>query len=194
MSANPETSTSRSRNRSPLPLASTEPVSSGTGASASIRSSHVTQPRNFDDFINYADIQRICIDEESSIKFCQKHGLIPRWIDCPTCGDRLDKIHYVKQKNKTINACIFRCSKRTCRFRKSIFYKTWFEGRHISVHKCISLTYLFLMRQSINQAIIETSGLSFGNPPQLTSSETVVDTYSYCMEVMEDSSFEASGG
>ena len=108
-----------------------------------------------------------------------------QWVPCPSCGAKLSDIKSTQRSDATTTNFFFSCSKRSCRKKISINNNTWFAGNHISYRKALILSYCFIIRRSIQGSINETSGLFFNS--EKTSSETVVDHYSYCREVLEES-------
>jgi len=145
----------------------------------------------FDEHINLRHLSILCLTEEDAIAFAQSINLIPKSVQCPRCWNNLDKLMIEKRSNSSTMQYSFKCNKRSCRSRISIFKNTWFENRRIGVTKSLFLTYAFVHSYSYAQAIAETSGFAFNGAQ--TSSETVSDTYSFCREVMVESLLDVAG-
>ena len=176
-SAAPSSSSSGSRSRSPVQSTSGQvPLSRGMQLLARAIQINLT-------------LIAICCgsDELEAIEFAQYFNLIPKFVICTVCGAMLQKITCTKRSNASTYNYSFKCFKRSCRKNYQIFQNTWFEGRHISTSKCITLTYCFLKKMSQAHIIEETSGVCYGD--LVTSSEAVSDNNSYCREVMIDSLF-----
>ena len=140
-------------------------------------------------FINIQLIALCCITDLDSIKFAQYFGLIPKFIICSICGEKLSNIQTYKSNKGANKSYVFRCFKRSCRKNVTIFKNTWFGGRRVSIKKALSLTYCFLKKYSVQHTIEETSGVLYNN--QITSTETIVDNNSYCREVMVETLFSS---
>lgn len=134
---------------------------------------------------NLGDILTACDTLENTVKFCQALKLIPEKINCPSCGDFLEKVHQ-RKKGDTFRLT-FRCQKRSCERETSAKKDTWFDKSKLSLKKGLVLTYCFARRFDYENAIFESSGSLFGDTE--TSRETVADLYSYCREVCVESLF-----
>ena len=135
---------------------------------------------SYSDVINFVYLAEITKTEQDTLNFVQHYGLIPKSIMCPKCSRPITKIHRGARNSKR-SRLLFRCCRSTCRNSVSPRKGTFFEGSNISLRKALVFMYLFIRKADYKTAIVETSGPCFDN--QTTSSETVVDMYSYCREV-----------
>ena len=152
-------------------------ANSSRPTSSSSASTSVSKVSKYDPetFINFTGLIKSTSTREDTVKFCQRFGILPKCVNCPSCGVILNALSL---NNNCYN---FRCSKRSCLKRVYLTQNTWFQGRKISLEKVLVLTYCFVTKTSYAQAIHETSGPNYDGVT--TSSETVSDTFAYCREV-----------
>lgn len=122
--------------------------------------------------------QNIINSRENAISFCQEHGIIPVTRECKRCHNftKFEKYSGIIG----VGFC-WRCLNVKCkryRLRVSVRNGTWLEESKMTVEKILLVTYCFSQRMTNKRAIHETS--IFG---QATSSETICDWFTYCMEV-----------
>jgi len=137
--------------------------------------------------INLTELIVSTLTEEKGIQYLQEKLLLPKSVDCPKCGDKLEKLSKKNRPNRPSDYFYFPCHKRSCRVEIPLRKNTWFENTKLSFRKALVLTYCFVKKFSYIQAIEETSGSFYGD--KTTSTETVADIYSYCREVCVDTLF-----
>lgn len=160
----------------PVTMACANPPATTTATTSRVAGDEVISE------MNLGTLTLETLTEDATLEFCQRLGLLPTSVQCPSCGQVLTKLT-VRQfsagdRRESLN---FRCHKKTCRKTLSARTNTWFEGIHISLRKSLFLTYEFIVKSSYERTLRETSGKLFNG--RRTSSETVADHFSYCREV-----------
>lgn len=117
-------------------------------------------------------------DRDHAIDFSIENGLIKREKVCNSCKKPMKFL--LSNTHKGISRA-WRCENSRCKkYRIYITGRkgTWFADSKMSIEKILMLTYNFSARDSNLKAMKESSRNS-----ERTSSETVSDWYTYCMEL-----------
>jgi len=115
--------------------------------------------------MNYRDLCRILIDEESCILFLQQYKILPTQVTC-------DNGHQMAMNiSKLIR---WRCRKATCRIEKSIRQNTWLEGSKLSLEVICHFIYGWAF---------ELTSIKFSQREFHMANKTVIDWNNYLREV-----------
>ena len=94
---------------------------------------------------------------ESSIKFGQRHGILPSAVTC-CCGSYIDK-YRVEERCDGRRSAYFRCNKRSCRTKINLRKSSIFENSKLKIHQVFLLMYTFTQFLTYNNVINECSEL-----------------------------------
>ena len=101
------------------------------------------QQRIFRDLRNVRlqELFAITITEESTLVWCQQHGLIPIIpAHCNTCGAEMTRYPDYKRENFR-----FQCKNSNCKSMIHIRRGTFFEGSHLSLRTIVQFVYCWSM-------------------------------------------------
>lgn len=102
------------------------------------------------------------------VRVLQNEGLLPRTMDCETCGNEM-----CEQGYRTTDGISFFCAKRTCRKRRSVRTGTFFQQSKLPL--CKAMLFLHLWSQGYTENLILTD-YQFAR-------QTVVDWSRFCREL-----------
>ena len=121
----------------------------------------------------YDDVYELCRSKTELLIWLNEKQLIKNFRGpCDKCT--AGELHCVKDISYKSDQLVFRCTNRTCNFKKSIRHRSWFQGSHLSLETILKLTYYWVYKLPLE--FVQTE-LKIG------SCGTVVDWYNFAREV-----------
>lgn len=126
----------------------------------------------------YSLTLNVLSSRDLTMEFCREHNLFPTSLNCRACRKEMEISNTTPSLGISFS---WRCVNRRCsKYWNTISGRrgTWFCKSKMSVEKVLLITYCFVAKFPNWLAIKESS--MYG---EITSTETVVDWYTYCMEL-----------
>lgn len=126
----------------------------------------------------YTLTKYIFTSEQRIIEFCKEYKLFPEEVKCKHCKKELSLCKWAPTISVSFS---WKCKNSRCpKYRNTVTGKrnTWFSYSKMSIEKVLLITYCFCARFPNHLALRETSILN-----KMTSTETIVDWYTYSMEL-----------
>lgn len=128
--------------------------------------------------MNFIQLSTFVSNEEETVDWCKKVGLLPAQMDCPKCQQPMTLIkdkglgHFRCQKNKKHR------NKKTVSI--SVATDTWFQEVRLPINKVILLMYCFIRRLTYADTIHE---VRLADDDTELSPKTIADWFSFCREI-----------